>query len=393
MRRYINLFILLAVLTFFTGYARAEGLEWNADDKMQWDALTEKNIHLFENRDFKSCIENELKALALAEKNVGPDHHDTAENYNALGLFYSEIKDDEKAEQYFDRALAIFEKTPDLKDDRQVFENRCELQVEHQFFDKAEASCGRYLEIAEKIFGPEDQVTYHAIKYLGTVYIAQKQYDKAEPLFKRALPITKKVNGFNSKETSFVLGMLGAAYQGQKDFENAEKSLSQALEIAQSQFDSKDPILAKILNNLAAAYAEQGKYDEALPLIERAVAIYEKSLFPDREMYALSVYNIGTFYLMKRQYEKAIPQLERALILHQKIDPNHRGAIQDLIKLYIAYGEVGEFEKSEDRAEQAIDLIKKTYGPKHPMISGIQGDLKLIRKAIRTRDSNAAAEE
>ncbi len=70
-----------------------------------------------------------MRALAIREKALGPDHPDTAQSLNNLAILYKNQGQYEQAEPLYQRALAIREKTlgPDHPETVRVRENYTNL--------------------------------------------------------------------------------------------------------------------------------------------------------------------------------------------------------------------------------------------------------------------------
>jgi len=94
-------------------------------------------------------------ALAIREKQLGPEHPDTAQSLNNLAELYRAQGKYEQAEPLYQRALAI----------------------------------------REKQLGPEHPYTATSLNNLAGLYRAQGKYEQAEPLYQRALAIREKQLG------------------------------------------------------------------------------------------------------------------------------------------------------------------------------------------------------
>jgi Tfp pilus assembly protein PilF len=97
------------------------------------------------------------RALAIREKVLGPEHPDTAQSLNNLGVLLKEHGDLAGARPLYERALAIREKVldPEHPDTAQSLNNLGVLLKEHGDLAGARPLYERALAIREKVLGPE----------------------------------------------------------------------------------------------------------------------------------------------------------------------------------------------------------------------------------------------
>jgi tetratricopeptide (TPR) repeat protein len=181
-----------------------------------------------------------LRALAIYEQHLGPEHPDTATSLNSLATLYRNQGRYPEAEPLYLRALAI---------------------------------CEQHL-------GPEHPDTALNFNYLALLYQNQGRYSEAEPLLLRALAIDEQHLGPEHPDTASSLNNLAMLYQDQCRSPEAEPLLLRALAICEQHLGSEHPDTAGSLSNLAMLYRNQGRYSEAEPLLRRALAIREQHLGP-----------------------------------------------------------------------------------------------------------------
>ena len=118
-------------------------------------ALNTQAMQLFGQGKYNEAVAIQEKALALAERVLGPEHPDTLKSVNSLGNLYKAQGRYGEAEPLFKRALAA----------------------------------------SERVLGPEHPNTLASVASLGALYQAQGRYGEAEPLLKRALAGYERVLG------------------------------------------------------------------------------------------------------------------------------------------------------------------------------------------------------
>jgi tetratricopeptide (TPR) repeat protein len=179
-----------------------------------------------------------MRALAIREQQLGPQHPDTALNLNDLALLYKAQGKYAEAEPLFVRALAI----------------------------------------REQQLGPQHPDTAQSLNDLAALYQDQGKYAEAEPLYVRALAIREQQLGPQHPNTASSLDHLATLYESQGKDAEAEPLFVRALAIREQKLGAEHPDTASSLDHLAALYESQGKDAEAEPLFVRALAIREQKL-------------------------------------------------------------------------------------------------------------------
>ena len=128
------------------------------------------------------------------------------ENYNQAGLVAYGKKDYAEAEKQLAVALKEAEKFP-LGDSRLTLSlnNLMEIYRVQAKYAEAELYIKRSLEIAEKIYGPENPNVAAHLNNLAGNYRDRGMYLEAEPLSKRALDIWEKAFGRDNPLVIFAL--------------------------------------------------------------------------------------------------------------------------------------------------------------------------------------------
>jgi len=99
--------------------------------------------------DIAGALQLQREALAIREKQLGPEHPDVATSLNSIAALYSAQDDYAAAAPLLTRALAI----------------------------------------REKALGPDDRHTAQSLNNLALLYAAEGHYAEAEPLYQRAVAI------------------------------------------------------------------------------------------------------------------------------------------------------------------------------------------------------------
>jgi len=113
----------LSVLCALPSIAQAQGAG------IEWEILHQEAIDLHRAGKYDRAVVVGMKALQVAEQNVGRDHRDVATSLNMLALIYDTQADYARAEPLYKRSLAIREKAlgPDHPDVATSLENLAAL--------------------------------------------------------------------------------------------------------------------------------------------------------------------------------------------------------------------------------------------------------------------------
>ena len=202
-----------------------------------------------------------LRALAIDENVLTPEHPDTAASLNNLALLYENQGLYSKAEPLYLRALAIREKAlgAEHPDTATSLNNLALLYDNEGLYSKAEPLYLRALAIDEKVLGPEHPNTANSLHNLAFLYHKQGLYSKAEPLYLRALAIYEKPLGPEHRDTANSLNNLALLYDKQGLYSKAETLFNRGLEIEFRLIQKQAPYLGvsdrqSYLQSLGIAY-------------------------------------------------------------------------------------------------------------------------------------------
>ena len=88
----------------------APGFAAKPEEASKADSLNKQVIELYHTGKYQEAILIARQLLEIREKTNGPEHPDTAISLNDLAELYKAMGDYAKAEPFYNRALAIFEK-------------------------------------------------------------------------------------------------------------------------------------------------------------------------------------------------------------------------------------------------------------------------------------------
>ncbi|MEW6266094.1 MAG: CHAT domain-containing tetratricopeptide repeat protein [Thermodesulfobacteriota bacterium] len=285
---------------------------------------------LYQKGQYSQAIPQAREALAVAEKDKGPDHLEVAAALNLLALLYYEMGD----------------------------------------YDQAEPLLLRAVRIREKALGPKDLQVAVSLNNLALVYDAKGDFAQAEPLYRRALEIREKELEPDHPDIAVSLNNLAGLYYNLGDYSQALPLYQRALEILEKSPEPNNAEIAAGLGNLAGLHLALGDYGRAEPLYLRALDIQEKSLGREHPDLAASLNNLALLYQEKGDLDKAEPLYQRTLSLQEKVfGPNHPDLAAILNNLAMLYSLRGDPARAEAFSQRALTIVERSLGPEHPDVA------------------------
>jgi len=207
------------------------------------------------------------RALSIRERQLGPDHPDTAQSLNNLAVLYWSQGKYEQAEPLYQRALSIREQQlgPDHPNMATSLNNLAALYRTQGKYEQAEPLYQRALSIRERQLGPDHPDTAQSLNNLAGLYHEQGKYEQAEPLLQRVLMIDINVYGAEHPEVTTDLNNLAELYRAQGKYSEAESLYQRALLIRKQQLDSGHPTTQTVLENYSSPLQTMGQDKQQSP--------------------------------------------------------------------------------------------------------------------------------
>ena len=345
------------------------------------DALNKQVVQLAGQGKYKEAVAIAEKALALAERVLGPEHPETLSSLNNLAAMYQDQGRHGEAEPLYKRALEARERVLGKEHPKTLtsVNNLADLYRVQGRFREAEALFKRALEADERVLGKEHPDTLVSVNNLAFIYQAQGRYSEAEPLYKRALAAYERVRGPEHPDTLTSVNNLGFLYLAQGRYSEAEPLYKRALAARERVLGSEHPDTLTSVNNLAGLYQAQGRYSEAEPLYKRALAAYERVRGPEHPDTLTSVNNLAGLYQAQGRYSEAEPLYKRALAAYERVrGPEHPDTLTSVNNLAGLYHDQGRSSEAEPLYKRALAAREHVLGPEHPQTLGSMNNLAFL---------------
>jgi tetratricopeptide (TPR) repeat protein len=353
------------------------------EDEQAARLCTALGYHFHEIGDYHAARPYCERALAIRERQLGPEHPHTAASLNNLASLLQNQGALAEARPLYERALAIREKQlgPEHPDTAWSLNGLGWLLHSQGALAEARPLLERALAIREKQLGPEHPHTAASLSNLASLLQNQGVPGEARPLIERALAIREKQLGPEHPDTAWSLNNLARLLRAQGALAEARPLIERALAIYEKQLGPEHPHTALSLNNLAALLREQGALAEARLLIERALAICEKQLGPEHPRTATSLNNLAGLLQAQGALTEARPLIERGLAIREKrLGPEHPDTAASLNNLAGLLQAQGALTEARPLLERALAICEARLGPEHPDTRIARGNLQRLPK-------------
>lgn len=325
------------------------------------------------------------RALAIDEKAFGVDAAETASNINNVGNVLRAMGDLKGARPFYERSLAIREKRLGAEHAATgvALNNLGTLLWQLGDFGGAKSLMERALAITEKSKGPEHPDTAVTLANLAQLAIEMGDLPEARSRCERALAIQEKALGPDHPETARTLCDLGRILQDLGELQAARADLERALRIEERTVGPDHPDVAATLINLAYVLRSLGEFAQARAHFERALSIREKALGPEHYETAMSMGTLALILEDVGDLKAARPLVERALAIHEKIlGPDHPTTAMTLLRLARLKLAMGDRQEALKLHRQALAVFEAKLGPDHPQTALCLNDLGCLLHAL-----------
>ena len=212
---------------------------------------------------------------------------------------------------------------------------------------KEEEDYAAYISICNEMIG-----------FYRSVSAFQKAYVAAEDV----LLLMEELKLEDTEHFATTLLNTATAYSAAGDYAQALRFYRQAVQIYERLLPAEDYRWAGLYNNMSIMLEKAGENREAVDCAKKALAIIEKQEGNEAQT-ATTLTNLALVYFKLSENEEAKSCLSRAIALLEQGEgaPNehYSGALAGMGE---AYFRDGEYEKSLDIYERALEDVKQHYG-------------------------------
>jgi serine/threonine protein kinase len=298
--------------------------------------------------------------------------------YSRLGQTYSNLRNDDKAEQYSRKAVDLSDKLPPPE--------RYLIQANYAQISNDYRKAIESYENLEKVSPDDVDVHFH----LGGLYESTGAYDKARAELAKVLAIDPKhvdallaagrveIRSSNPKGSldylnrgltlsvqldnpdgkATILNAIGAAYEQLDKPDEAMRNYQESLSIKRSL--NQKPGIALTLGNIARVQASLGKPDDAYKSYQQAVKLQRE--IGDKKGLGVTLINLGELYTERSRYDDALKAYKETLQIQRDVGDENKQAhcLNNIGNIYLAKGQSSD---ALTYYERALELRKKTNIP------------------------------
>ncbi|HHE37505.1 MAG TPA: tetratricopeptide repeat protein [Candidatus Cloacimonetes bacterium] len=316
-------------------------------DKLS-DNFTE-NLNLFNNladtyirfNDFNKALEYYQKALALSQKTNNKE--EIANALNNIGITYWNLSDYEKSLESHHESLAIFKAINSKKNIAVTLNNIGNVYQSLSNYDKSLKFHLKSLKIYEDT--KDEKGIASSLNNIGILYMKLTDYDHALDFFQRSLDICRNIDFLQGEANA--LNNIGAIYFDQKNYKKALENFQNSLNSLEKTGDKSS--IAATLNNIADVYAGLGDNKQALNHFKRALKF--ETEINNRFGIALCLKNMGMLLQNDHQYSKASEHFEKSLQIADEI--NSKELLQEI------YLTLSDLNSLQENFQTALENFKK----------------------------------
>ncbi len=306
------------------------------------------------------------EAADIRQRELGPQHADTAESLHELAAIYRARGKLEEAAPLYQQSLEIRRSLGQTSGPVYwtLLKSLALLELDRGHFEKAEA----LFEELRTTLGqqsPEQQADFH--NNYGNLLNAQGRYQEAEKVHRQALELRIDMFGPEHLDVSGSYNNLAIIADHLGRTEEARDLQLKSLKIKEKVLGPNAAAVAGTLVNLSTLERDVGHPDRARQHLLRAIEIMGKELGPTSPRLANAYTNLASLDLEDELYDQAERGFRKALdIRRASLGDEHR----DVGAAYLNLGEVYRHADRGEEAERAylrsVDILEQAVGNRHP---------------------------
>jgi len=340
-----------------------------APEEQSINQLIRKVAELRNAGKYREAIPLAEQALALSEKQSGPDSAAAAASLAWLGFLHYCLGDYTHAETLYQRALKIREKVsgPEHMETARILNNLADLYRKRYDYGRAASLYERAMRIYDRVFGPDHLETAVNMDRSFHFYLNRGDFARAASIQERALRIYEKVKGPEDSATAAKLSILAGLYSTMGDDLRAGPLYERVLKIYEHQYGPEHPMTVNLISNLGIHYYRTGDNGRAQSFCERALKLYEKLYGPENVTMVESLRVLAAIHQDMGDLPAARALYEQILKIREKaLGPEHSDTVSSLIELALLYYREGSSELAAPLYERALKWREKIFDPGLP---------------------------
>lgn len=247
----------------------------------------------------------------LLDNRWKPSPRQRARIFNSLGVIYRMLGRMEKARDYLEQSLQIYQERADREGEALVLNDLGRVYADMGNRERARADYEASLRIFQE--QGDQQGEGSALNNLGWVFVGLGQDKQAQEYYEQALKIFRGMQDRLGEAAT--LNNLGRVYEDLGEIEQAKTYYEQALGIFRDESDKRGE--AWSLNNLGKACKKLGDYDTSIQHLRQALSVRRAI---DRKGEGRTLKNIGSVYELLGQKQQALAYYKQSLSVAREVE-------------------------------------------------------------------------
>jgi eukaryotic-like serine/threonine-protein kinase len=243
-------------------------------------------------------------------------------------------------------------------------------------FDSAEVALQRALVIRRGAGGGADTLIAGTLLDLADLANAKGEPARGDTLAQEALRIIRGVVGERDLSVAAAMARIQSTQLGAGELARAESTGRVAAAMMRDLGLERHPQMVPILSDLGITLANKGDQAEALALLHRTVSL-DSVLFGTTHPYlATHLENLGYVYDRAGFGDSAKIVVNQVLAMRRAVLADDNPAIgRSLFNLASLEYNTKSYAAAEPRYEEALERMRRAYGPEHPDVVYATGSL------------------
>ncbi len=247
---------------------------------------------------------------ATAELKLITDSNDPGCN-NLIGEVHLKRGDNQQAEQYFDKALAVSKANTEVQ--ATSLNNLALVYWNTGNNNQAREYLLRALHTRENLYGNRHEKTAASLNDLGLI-LSNSSPNSALDYYEQSLAMYQELTGSYDEKIAQIKINIGVIYRQLEFYGDAVNNFNDALTIWQKLYPQGHPNEGFVYTNLGNTSLAMGNPDEALQYFNKALAIYVR-YYGERHPEIANIYStIGNIYHGREEFDIALDYYQKAII-------------------------------------------------------------------------------
>ncbi|UWU67299.1 CHAT domain-containing protein [Bradyrhizobium sp. NC92] len=279
--------------------------------------------------DYQTALREGEQFEAAMKQKFGQNHEAYASALHNLGLVHERMRQYDRAEFYYLRALAIRDSKGKKIDLAWTLFNLSNVYGQQKKYDQAESLLVRALALREQALGKDHPDTAQTLHNLGLATRNQGKYPQSVAYFRRALEVRERNKEIQRIDLRWTLANLGMAYFDMKDVDQARALAKRAIDPTDTSPASAEitALLKKVTSDedqsLKARYAAiqkleaERKYREVLEVGKKFVEDARLFYGEKNRVYGFSLIGMGGTLQRFGDHGAAAKYYEKAVLIDE----------------------------------------------------------------------------